>query len=307
MNYDAVVFPGQGAQKAFMAQDFYDMFSEARTIFHLAKDTLKFDPISLCFSDDDKLHQTAYTQPCIVTAELAMYDAIKANTTFKPLYFAGHSLGEYTALATAGIISYDLTLKLVEKRGQLMQETRAAGGMVAVISPNIAIDKLEALITDLKVDIANDNSNAQVVLSGERLDLEKAMTIIENSFDKEELRLIPLNVSAPFHSRFMQEVAEEFKTFLLQFKADINTSNLDKVQSNYLGTFYQKDSDMLIDSLTKQLSGRVRWRDNMSSLLEKTEKIIEIGPQRPLKGFFKTFGVTTAAITQTRQISKVYP
>ncbi len=306
MSFDAVVFPGQGAQKANMAHDFYESHPKAKAIFELADNILSFNATELCFNDDERLHQTAFTQPCIVTAELAIYEALCEMQSLSPSYFAGHSLGEYTALATAGVFSYELALKLVEKRGELMQNTDVDGGMAAIIMPSIPLSRLESLLEGVHVDIANDNSLSQVVLSGDNQDLTTLLPTIEQNFTDEGVRVVPLNVSAPFHSRFMREIEQTFREFLATFRADFNPEKLSQVQSNFLGRFYQNDVDELIDALANQLSGRVRWRDNMAGLLQKTNNIIEIGPQRPLKGFFKTLDVDIACVCNIKQINRAF-
>ena len=139
MHFAAVVFPGQGAQRIGMGKDFIETFPEAAAVFRLAAATLPFDIYQVCHHDEAQLNLTAYTQPCIVATEMAMYNALVAHYDFKPRYFAGHSLGEYTALTAAGVLPLELTLQIVHTRGQLMQQAVAEniGGMVAIIADNI--------------------------------------------------------------------------------------------------------------------------------------------------------------------------
>lgn len=304
MNFEAVVFPGQGAQKNGMGQDFYESFEESQRIFDEANANLSFDVKEMCFTDDERLHQTAFTQPAIVTTEIAMFLALKAQHGLNPQWFAGHSLGEYAALCAAGVIPLSVTLALVEKRGQLMQHTNVDGAMSAVILGSLPLNAIETICEPHSIDIANDNSVTQVVLSGDTAGMETVSQTLAAEYP--DMRIIPLNVSAPFHSRHMQAIEAEFKAFLHTHQSDFVEEALPKVQSNFLGRFYTASSDELIDSLASQLSGRVKWRDNMASLLEKTTHIIEVGPARPLKGFFKTLGTDIAAVVNCKQVNRAF-
>jgi len=304
VSFEAVVFPGQGAQKNGMGQDFYESFEKSQQIFDEANTYLSFDVKEMCFSDDERLHQTAFTQPAIVTTEIAMFQALKTQHGLNPNWFAGHSLGEYAALCAAGVMPLSTTLTLVEKRGQLMQNTDVDGAMSAVILDPLPLAAIEAICEPHAIDVANDNSTAQVVLSGDKAGIEAVSQALASDYP--DMRIIPLNVSAPFHSRHMQTIEAEFKEFLLSHRNDFVETALPNVQSNFLGRFYTASSDELIDSLASQLSGRVKWRDNMAGLLEKTSNIIEVGPARPLKGFFKTLGTDIAAVVNCKQVNRAF-
>lgn len=306
VSFDAVVFPGQGAQKTGMAKAFVEQFDEAKAAFEQAKSVLPFDPYTLCFEDDEKLNQTQYTQPCIVLAEAAMYHSLNAHFDFNPQYFAGHSLGEYAALHAAGVMPLDVTLSLVARRGELMQNTSVDGAMAAVIMDEIPHEQLQTLASQYDIDIANDNSISQVVLSGESQSLNKLVEEIEKSFAQDSVRVVKLNVSAPFHSRHMKDIEDNFYEFLCLHKDSMSHSPLRNVVSNYLGGFYSGQLDELLRSLAKQLSHSVKWRDNMAALLSKTNHILEVGPSRPLKGFFKTLGVDITAVINPKQAHKVF-
>src|SRR5450759_1805737 len=165
----AVVFPGQGSQKPGMGKEFYEQIPVCKETYEEASDTLGWDVSSLCFGDDERLNLTEYTQPCIVTTEIAMLRGLSKRYGFASEYFGGHSLGEFTALVAAGVMPLAETLKIVQARGKLMQEAVpvGVGGMAAVISEGIDIAVLRNLMEDLPVDIANINSEHQVVISGQ--------------------------------------------------------------------------------------------------------------------------------------------
>lgn len=307
MSFEAVVFPGQGAQKRGMASDFYDQFEAAQQVFDTANKHLNFDVKAMCFEDKEELNQTVYTQPSIVTAEIAMFNSLKSqHDNFAPSFFAGHSLGEYTALVAAEVLSVDVAIQLVAKRGQLMHETAVNGAMAAVIMDNLPLTELTDLAHQFDIDMANDNSSTQVVLSGDKAKLEDLVAQIESHYSDVGVRCIMLNVSAPFHSRYMEAIEVQFFDFLNEYKDSFNPHNADKVVSNYLGCFYQPDTNEVISSLAKQLSGSVKWRDNMQNLINKTSNILELGPNRPLRGFFKTMNVDIQSVINIRSANKVF-
>lgn len=304
MSFNAVVFPGQGAQKNGMAKDFIETYSESSDIFSTANQILPFDVYDICHEDNELLNQTNYTQPCILTAEIAMYQALKAHHQLHADYFAGHSLGEYAALVAAEVLPFESALKIVARRGELMNQADDQGAMAAIIMDNIDLDAIGAIADRHNIDIANDNSAQQVVLSGRQGDLDKTIEALTNQFDGQSFRAVPLTVSAAFHSRYMAPVEKEFYTFLHDHLDDINDSNLPKVASNYLGDFYQADKQQLIQSLAKQISGTVKWRDNMNLL--KDRQILELGPNRPLRGFFKTIGVDITSVINLKSAQKAF-
>lgn len=289
----AVVFPGQGSQRAGMAKDFYEEFSVARAAFAEASDACGADLGAISFGDDERLNLTEFTQPCILTAEIAMLAVLRQEFGLEAQWFAGHSLGEYTALVAAGVLGLGEVARLVRRRGALMQQAVPAGqgAMLAVIGRGLDLGELRAALEGLEVDAANHNSSSQIVVSGSAADVDKA---------KERLggrgrRLIPLNVSAPFHSRFMREVEPAFAAALAAVELD--AANAPLVASNYTGAFHSADADAVRDALVKQISGTVRWVDNMRAIAERAPRILEVGPGKPLSGFFKDVGVTVPAIT----------
>lgn len=296
----AVVFPGQGSQRPGMGKDFYDNIETSRKTFEEASNILGWDVAALCFSEDEKMNLTQYAQPCILATEIAMLRGLQDLYGFSPDYFGGHSLGEYTALVAAGAMSFSDALKIVETRGHLMQEASppGQGAMAAVISKNLDVGKLRKTLRDLPLDVANINSTDQVVISGRADSMETARERISAAIgDDDAMRFVELNVSAPFHSRFMNAVRDKFREVLNAIAARLNSGRAVKVTSNYTGLFHAAATANVIEALVSQLSGSVKWRDNMYALAEKSQRIYEIGPNRPLKNFFKSLDVNCRSIT----------
>ncbi len=293
----AVVFPGQGTQKKGMGEDFFHAIPASRAVFEEASDTLGWDVGDLCFQKNDRLDLTEYAQPCIFTTEVAMFRGLQTEFGFSAEYFGGHSLGEYTALVAAGAMPFGQTLKTVQARGRLMQKTfcQNAGGMTAVIGENLEADYIRRSIAHLAVDVANINSDNQIVISGPYQALEEAQYFIQQTGGHP--RFVRLNVSAPFHSRFMADIEEEFRSVLTAAEEDIDPVRARNVTANYTGNFHSDDSQTVIDNLVSQISGTVQWRKNMDCLSTKTNAVFEIGPHRPLKPFFATIDVECKSIT----------
>jgi malonyl CoA-acyl carrier protein transacylase len=304
MSFSAVVFPGQGAQKKGMARDFIEEYNEAADVFKTADQILDFDVYEICHGDGDLLNQTNYTQPCILTAEIAMFRALQAHQNLNADYFAGHSLGEYAALVAADVMSFETALNIVARRGELMNQTDEDGAMAAVIMDTIDLKSIGEIADQHNIDIGNDNSAQQVVLSGRQDDLDKTIKALTDKFEGQSFRAVPLTVSAAFHSRYMAPVEAQFHEFLLDFADDINEQNLPKVASNFLGDFYVADKLQLIESLSRQISGTVKWRDNMNLL--KDQQILELGPNRPLRGFFKSIGVDITSVINLKSAHKAF-
>ncbi|MBS3808765.1 MAG: ACP S-malonyltransferase [Desulfobacterales bacterium] len=296
----AVVFPGQGAQRPGMGKDFYDNIEISRKTYQEASDVLGWDVGALCFSEDERMNLTEFAQPCILATEIAMLRGMQDLYGFCPDYFGGHSLGEYTAMVAAGAISFPDALKIVETRGSLMQEASppGQGAMAAVIAKNIDIERIREILRGLPVDMANINSTDQVVISGRADSMDSARERIAKEIgDEENMRFVPLNVSAPFHSRFMNVVKDKFREVLTAVAARLNSGNAARVTSNYTGWFHSDMTASIIEALVAQLSGSVKWRDNMQALAEKSQRIYEIGPNRPLKNFFRSLDINCRSIT----------
>jgi [acyl-carrier-protein] S-malonyltransferase/trans-AT polyketide synthase/acyltransferase/oxidoreductase domain-containing protein len=305
----AVVFPGQGSQKPGMGKDFYEQIPVCRETYEEAADSLGWDVSNMCFGEDERLNLTEYTQPCIVTTEIAMLRGLSKRYDFTSEYFGGHSLGEFTALVAAGVMSLDETLKIVQIRGKLMQEAVpvGVGGMAAIISENIDIDMLKRIMDGLTADVANVNSANQVVISGELSALPEIEKRLAQTLGAEKpFRFIRLNVSAPFHSRLMKSIENRFADTLDKFGKNVNPQNASKVTSNFTGGFHSDDISGIREKLVNQISNTVHWRENMQSLAAKAEEIYEIGPARPLREFFKTIGVTCQSITGLAAAEKCF-
>ena len=299
----ALVFPGQGSQRVGMARDFHDQFAVAREAFAEASAACGVDLAAISFGDEQRLNLTEFTQPCILTAEIAMLRVLAAERGLEAGWFAGHSLGEYTALVAAGALSLGEAARLVRRRGALMQEAVPAGegAMLAVIGRGLDIGELRAALEGLEVDAANHNSSSQIVISGSASGVAEAKQRLAGK----GRRLVPLNVSAPFHSRLMHAVGEKFAPHLTAVTLD--ASRALRVASNYSGEFHVADPAAVRDALVRQISGTVRWVDNMRALSDRASRIIEIGPGKPLSGFFKDMGVTVQTITDLAGVREVAP
>ncbi|MDH5716040.1 MAG: ACP S-malonyltransferase [Spirochaetia bacterium] len=294
----SVVFPGQGSQRPTMGMDFYNEYPIAKEIFEKASKAIDCDLKEICFSEDERLNLTEYTQPAILTVEIAMYEVIKKEFNFVPVYFAGHSLGEYTALVAAEVIPFENAVKIVKKRGNLMQTAvpEGKGTMAALICENIPQDKVKVECEKNNITMANINSKNQIVISGSTEETQKTANTLKNEI--EGLDVVFLNVSAPFHSSLMKEIENDFNDCLKQYEESFKKYKAETVMSNYTGKFHTAEN--LLENLVKQISGSVKWLDNMSQLQNVSDKIYEIGPNKPLGKFFKTIGADVISIINLR-------
>jgi malonyl CoA-acyl carrier protein transacylase len=300
----AVVFPGQGSQRVGMARDFHQQFPAAREAFAEASEALSLDVAALCFEEDPRLDLTEFTQPAIVTAEVAMLRALGAEFGLSPTHFGGHSLGEYTALCAAGAIPFADALRLVRKRGALMQQAVPVGegAMSAIVAPGVSEAGLSDLISDLGVDVANLNSLDQVVISGPVAGVDAADARIAEKLAQAEV--IRLNVSAPFHSRLMRGIEAEFRRELEAVSSGFDAARATRVTSNLRGGYHSGVLDDLLTALTGQISGTVNWVANMRALSASAPRVVEVGPNRPLKRFFSTIGVEITSIMNVKTAQK---
>jgi len=304
----AVVFPGQGSQRPGMGKDFFDAVPLSRQTFEEASDALGWDVAALCFSEDERLNLTEFTQPCILATEIAMYRGLQKLYSFSPSVYGGHSLGEFSALVAAGVFPFQDTLRIVHERGRLMQNAVPVGigGMAAVIMNDLDIQRIRSLLSDLPVDVANENSLSQVVISGEAKALPSAGNRLSEQFTDPSFRVVPLRVSAPFHSRFMRTIEEPFAQVLRSSAPSWQPEKADRVTSNYTGTYHLPTVDAIVKSLVLQLSSAVRWIDNMRTLSSTTKSVFEVGPGRPLRDFFKTIGITCSSITTLSAAERLF-
>jgi [acyl-carrier-protein] S-malonyltransferase len=305
----AVVFPGQGSQRFGMAKDFFDKFAVSRDVFAEADATLGYSVSDMCFGQDPRLHLTTYTQPCLLAAEIAMFRALVQELGVPPAYFGGHSAGEYTALVAAGALPFSATLKLLKARGRLMQEAvpEGKGAMAALVMDDISYDMVHSIAAQFEIDVANDNASNQVVLSGLAEHMERLREALPGLLAQRRHRLVALNVSAPFHSRHMLAIEAPFSHELDLALADGGGANgaAAQVTSNHSGNFHGGNCDELKSSLMKQASSTVRWRANMSALLSKCSSIIEVGPGKPLTGFFKSMGVEIQSVCDVDALARL--
>ena len=284
----SVIFPGQGSQIVGMGKDFYDKYTTVKDLFKEADDTLGFSLSNLILNGPkENLDLTENTQPAIFLVGYSIFKLIKKDFNInlnKANFFAGHSLGEYTALASAGVLSFSDTLKILKIRGKAMQSSvpKGLGGMVAVLGSDIEV--IENMINENKTKydcyIANDNSVGQIVLSGNIEDLEKMMIDLKSA----NIKNIKLPVSAPFHCKLMNKatliMSEEIAK--LNFKEPKNI-----LISNVTGKEIT-NSNELKDLLVQQIESRVRWRESVLLMVNKGVKhFIEIGPGKILSGLIK--------------------
>ena len=284
----SVIFPGQGSQIVGMGKEFYDKFDLVKNLFKEADETLNF-PLSKLILEGPKeeLDLTANTQPAIFLISYSIFSIIKKEFNIdlsKAKYFAGHSLGEYSALSCAGYLSFSDTLKILRIRGDAMQNSvpKGQGGMVAVLGSKVEI--IEKILKDneqnLSAQIANDNSEGQIVLSGKTDDLDKLILILkENS-----IKNIKLPVSAPFHCNLMNKATNIMNDELNKLNF-IEGEN--KLISNVTANEISNTTE-LKELLVKQIENRVRWRESVINMIGSgVNHFIEIGPGKVLSGLVK--------------------
>ena len=282
MGKTAVIFPGQGAQYVGMAKDFYDSFDDSKKVFDEADDVLDIELKKICFEENDDINKTEYTQPAMVAAEVAIYEHLK-NAGLKADVFAGLSLGEYSALVAAGAMTLADGIKTVRRRGILMQNEvpLGMGGMAAVIAMDA--DKIAEICenTPGKVQIANYNCPGQIVISGEAEAVKAASAALAEAGAK---RVIPLNVSGPFHSQMLVPAGEKLYDFL---------QGVD-VAEGFAPYYCNADAEEITDAakvkelLKRQVYSSVRWQQTIENMIaDGVDTFIEVGPGKTLTGFMK--------------------
>ena len=279
----AFLFPGQGSQAVGMGKDLYDNFESAKDVFDEADKVLGKSVTTLCFEGpDEALKQTVNTQPCIVTMSIAAMEALKSNFDIKPDYVAGHSLGEYCAMYAANVMSLETTLKAIQKRADLMGSTKG-GAMAAVLNaPEGALEEALKEASQIGyVDVANYNSPAQVVITGDEAAVAKAGELI---LAKGARRVVPLAVSGAFHSKFMENAGHEFENFVSTL--DLNNAEI-PVVTNVDAEPTTQSADFKV-KMPKQIYSSVHWTQTIQKMAsDGVEIFIEIGPGKVLAGLNK--------------------
>ena len=281
MNKLAFIFPGQGAQKVGMGKDFYETFDNVKEIFDSACEWLDLDIKALCFEENDKLDLTEYSQPALVTTCLAMADVLR-NKGIEPDISAGLSLGEYCAIATAGAIRVKDAITTVRKRGILMEQAVPAGkgSMAAVMG--METEKIEEVLADIAdVSIANYNCPGQIVITGLAEAVEEASEKLKAAGGR---RVIPLNVSGPFHSAMLATAGKELGKVL----EGVTLHELKIPYVTNVTAEYVEDPAETKALLEKQISSSVRWQQSVENMIRQgVDTFIEIGPGRTLAGFMR--------------------
>ncbi len=284
----SVVFPGQGSQKVGMGSDIFNKFDYVKTIFKNADEILGYKISEIILNGPQhKLNQTTFTQPAIYLVGHSICEVLKNETNFfnnKFGFYAGHSLGEYTALMRAETITFEQGLLLLKNRGEAMQSAvpLGEGGMLAVLG--VETEEIKEIINEnfskIRCFLANDNSNGQLILSGKNNELDKFATLLK----EKRIKNIKLPVSAPFHCELMESATNVMEKI-------INQQNLKDphyhVVSNVTAQPYQNINEIK-NLLIKQIESPVRWRESIQYMIAKGTKIfVEIGPGRVLSGLIK--------------------
>ena len=304
----SVLFPGQGSQTIGMAKNLYENFGYVKKLFEQADDILKISLSKMILEGPKEiLDQTENTQPAIFLTSYSIFNAIKNETSFNlkdAKFFAGHSLGEYSALGCSESITFEQTIKLLQARGHAMRTAvpKGQGGMLAVLGAEI--DKINQILNlnqeKFKCFVANDNSVGQIVVSGKVKDLN----LFSNELKNNNIKNIILPVSAPFHCELMKSATEVMNKKVMDVKF--------KAPSNYIFSNVTakptKDPDEIKGLLIQQIEKPVRWREIVVNMINSNiEKFIEIGPGKILSGLVKRIdrNVTLIQVNDIKDIKNL--
>ena len=284
----SVIFPGQGSQFVGMGKDLYEKYDLVKKLFKEADDVLDVSLSKIILEGPkEELDFTTNTQPAIFLISYSIFNVVKKEFNIdlnSAKYFAGHSLGEYSALSSAGYLSFSDTIKLLRTRGDAMQNAvpKGEGGMLAILGSSV--EMIEKILKDnqnnLIAQIANDNSEGQIVISGKNTDLDKLIEILKIN----NIKNIKLPVSAPFHCKLMRKATEIMKKEIEKINfQDSNIRLISNVTANEI-TNKENIQKLLID----QIENRVRWRESINNMIAKgVNQFIEIGPGKVLSGLVK--------------------
>lgn len=297
----AFVFPGQGAQYCGMGKDFYDTYETARKVFELAKEATGLDVAELCFTENERLNITEYTQIAMLTTEVAILKVLEEKG-IKAQCCAGLSLGEYGALAACNVMGLEDLFRLIRSRGIFMQEAYPQGGaMTAVLGLDADVIRKVCEETDGIVSIANDNCPGQIVITGEESAVQAAAASLQ---EKGAKRCVPLKVSGPFHSKLLvgagEKLAVELKDVAVRDPEIPYYCNVDAAAVT--------DGGAVKELLAKQVSGTVRWRESVEQMIaDGVDTFIEIGPGKTLNGFIRKINrdVTAKNVEKTEDLDKL--
>ncbi|MGV3243778.1 ACP S-malonyltransferase [Staphylococcus sp. 11261D007BR] len=284
MSKKVFMFPGQGAQKVGMGEDLYQSNEAATHIFDQAQAEMDFDLLETMFKDQDqKLGQTEHTQPALLTHSIALYEAMGHPSADFTL---GHSLGEYASLVMSGVLRFEDAVKIVRRRGELMAKAfpQGTGGMAAVLGLDLEdVQKIcDQLSSDEeKVEPANINSPGQIVVSGDQALIDKLVSEGKSLGAK---RVLPLQVSGPFHSSMMQVIEKDFAAYIDQF--EWHDAQIPVVQNVHAQG--ETDAETIKQHMIKQLYASVQFIDSVEWLIDQgVDHFIEIGPNKVLSGLVK--------------------
>lgn len=281
MGKTAFIFPGQGAQYVGMGKEFYDTYETAKKVFDLASEATGLDIAELCFTENDRLNITEYTQIAMLTCEVAILKVLEEQGV-KANVCAGLSLGEYGALAAAQVIDLKDLFRLIRSRGIFMQEAYPTGGaMTAVLGLDADAIRKVCEETEGIVSIANDNCPGQIVITGEETAVQKASEKLTQAGAK---RCVPLKVSGPFHSKLLAGAGEKLAAELA--KVEVHDPVIPYICNVEAAPV--TEASRVKELLAKQVSGTVRWRESMLLMLaDGVDTFIEIGPGKTLTGFLR--------------------